>query len=135
MTDETRKALTEYIGECWHEHNGIQTWECRKCGKRLEDEAGHIILGHVSFVDNDIVHENADIGELNRTFTTPDDIAAAVRRTIIKKGEWADFEDFCIDKWNDSVAQPAYSDLQWLTDPETFCQVAGEWVKMRGAHD
>lgn len=122
MTDETRKALTIYIGECWHEPKfasqpqmwvggrGTHCLPCKHCG------------------------QNYGFNFTPRTFTAPDDMAA-VRKAIIERGEWEAFEHYAGRIHNKLYrgelmgALAAYT--QWLTDAETFLKVAGEAIEER----
>ena len=77
LSEADRKALTEYIGECWHEPKplsyqmwvggrGSHCYTCVKCGCNYPGEW------------------------TPRTFTTPADLHA-VYSAMVRKGEWIDF--------------------------------------------
>jgi hypothetical protein len=73
INDESRKRLTAYLGECWHDppyqesqfHDGATSYQC-KCGR----------------YEQGLIEASAyrDFKKLRRTFTTPDDFFALVRR-------------------------------------------------------
>ncbi len=75
LTEHHRKALTEYLGECWHEAfwHDIRGIACVKCDKGLNG-----------------------IFDLHKTFTTPADLHAVYSR-MVEKGEWDDFNDIAIE--------------------------------------
>jgi hypothetical protein len=71
MTDEQKKLLTEYLGECWHSssliiHNDT-SGQCKKCGTML-----YII------------------GGANRTFTTRNDLMDLYQKAY-EDGKWDEF--------------------------------------------
>jgi len=115
MNDEMRKVLALYIGECWHEFKEDLTldkrkyiqWRCSKCNSPY------------------------NACKVVRKFTTPDD-AHAVFKAMVDKKDWAEFEDFLDDKWNEQVAQPSWSPMSWSHDPVIFCTLAGEWLMKEG---
>lgn len=108
MIDETRKALEAY---------------CPEVGLPLKRYG---------------IYDRFSVQEINAV------IAAAIREAIIGKGEWKRFLSFAFYLGSCETDQPMgtikdeelagenqYYDedfTQWLTDPETFCRVAGEWV-------
>lgn len=78
MTDDDRKILTEYIGECWH-IDGAMSHEFCPCGVR-----------HAFYID----------GAMNRTFDTPDDLHAVYSK-MCKKGGWAEFQNEMVYKFRE----------------------------------
>lgn len=76
LTNEERKLLTEYLGECWHKLNGglsgdLMYCRCSTCNKWI----------HIADIE---------IGSYQRTFTTITDLHAVYSK-IVEKGEWARF--------------------------------------------
>lgn len=69
MNESRRKLLTEYIGECWHEPITLETCSCNR---------------------ERIVNAVAHAHNMNRPFTTPDDMNA-VMQAIVKVGKWGEF--------------------------------------------
>ena len=100
LTDEKRKELTLFLGECWHEVDYEGDSFCCHCGEHYH---------HVQ----------------NRTFTTPDDMVALAKR-MVEKGVWRKFFLFVSAKeapnyWIDLIA--------WLlTDPARFCWLVSEFL-------
>ena len=88
MNDDTRKLLTEYLGECWHHwilayRNGpedvsMRGHKCEHCGEYWCVRPGH---------DGPIVP---------KTFSTPTDLYVVYNK-MVEKGEWAKFEEFMED--------------------------------------
>jgi hypothetical protein len=76
MTDEQRKLLTEYLGECWHEWGYVrgsvkqEIFQCVKCGETCKG----IVNCH----------------QKQRTFDNPEDFF--VLWNWVKKKDW--WEDF-----------------------------------------
>ena len=91
MTDEYRKTLTEYIGECWHEWKHIvpkgrdKYYDYMKCKKCKETHSG---LGVTI--------------KAQRTFTTPADLHAVYSR-MVEKGEWRAFGEVAYIKWLSTI--------------------------------
>lgn len=120
MTDETRKLLTEYLGECWHEP--INETLC-SCGR--ED------------LHNAYIHSL----NMNRTFTTAADLHA-LHRKIYEKGEWEEFWTFSEklqyrklgNAFHTKGIDEYYSSQNaWLScldgGYERGCQLVSEWLK------
>jgi len=125
MNDATRRRLTEYMNECWHTldfffDDGKVKCSCGELFRCPDEGTFHV--------------EQAN----DRTFTTPDDMAALMAK-IIEKGEWLKFTNFSHDKWyhDDTLECPDNASaeswyMQWLMNPPSFCEVAGEWVEKKG---
>jgi len=119
LSDATKKRLTEYLGECWHETENpflSSPQPCKKCGK--------------IFYKNGIA--------LLRPFTTPDDMVALTAK-MQEKGEWGNFMQTAERAWwdaDEATVEPNEDDqaalIRWLMNPPTFCSVAGEWVEKEG---
>ena len=104
MNDETRKLLTEYLGECVGANN-LSLWMCR-CSKK----------------------------HTYRTFTTPDDMMALKDKLVEKREwiafktftyqRWSSQKqgtmDAKIQGWED-----------WLINAPRFCELVGEWLEKR----
>lgn len=104
MKDQTRKLLTEYLGECWHNTRLIVT-HCDTC----------------------------KCAAVNRTFTTPDDMDA-LRRKMVEKGKIGSFinwglHDYPCEPGNNIDLFDYFS---WLMEPERFCELAGKWIEGKG---
>jgi hypothetical protein len=119
MTDESRRILTEYLGECWHEPCGPYTPGIMcSCGKRSY---------------------NAKHAENNRTFTTWDDLGAVKEKLAEKKGDWWRFIIYCYgirnETYDTTYDSPASGFMSWLFRPidengkPHFCRLVAEWLK------
>ena len=96
MEDEDRKALTEFLGECWHANDYYylaKVRHCRYCEKTLPD------------------------GEINRTFDTWEDFGA-LWEALIEKGILGDFMKWLI-KDNDCAAMAFVAWESW--EPKERC--------------
>jgi hypothetical protein len=125
LTDEDRKLLTEFCGECWHEWQYIkgpvcqELFACRKCGEHCKG----------------IVSKE----QKNRTFATPEDALVVVKK-LVKKGKWREFRKIAHDKWSESrnlhysfpvwAGGLAISDV-WLfvDDPRRIPKLAAEFLR------
>ena len=101
MNDEMRKALTEYLGECWHQMERIHPGGIfKRCYKCLKPESE---------------------GITNRTFTTWEDLGA-LKNKLVEKGDWRDFFGFARNSWDEANVN------NWLMVPARFCELVGEWL-------
>jgi hypothetical protein len=120
LTDEDRKLLTEFCGECWHEWQYIkgpvcqELFACRKCGEHCKG----------------IVSKE----QKNRTFATPED-AHLVAKKLVEKGKWEKFAGYAIDQYyieyeNDSFAYTLFI-MQWLfiDDPRRIPKLLAEFLR------
>ena len=121
MTDDDKKRLTEWLGECWHEPRGASmSWnhgpslqECRKCKADVTPY---------------------EFGGPNRTFTTPDDFFACFNR-LVELGEWEKFYWVAWGIWLDRETEDLCGDegfTQWiLSRTESghyrLCVLVSEW--------
>ena len=126
MNDDTRKLLTLFIGECWHEWPPGEEWKypfyvyCINCGSQKSNV------------------------KANRPFTGPED-AQVVKDKMVEKGEWESFFIFSWDKFfleqlNEKDVPCGWDPdhVDWLfsyyTDPSgnhcyRLCELAGEFLK------
>ena len=110
ITDEQRKELTLFLGECWHEYDdrgvvylptgGGYAGRCKTCGQYYKED------------------------EL-RTFTAPDDMVALAKR-MVEKGVWPEFIDHAALLHDHNREREhkttGYFFIAWfLTDPARFC--------------
>jgi hypothetical protein len=116
MTDEMRKRLTKYLGECWH--------ECSNQAGPSETGYGYLCV----HCKKDMLWQGKDLMPDNRTFTTPDDMIALSDK-IKAKGEWEQFENYCFPYYNLHPIPMIMSFTEWLIDPETFINLVAEWRK------
>jgi len=121
MTDEMRKLLTEYLGECWHEAgrnphgNPRYVPICQKCKVDLEQL----------------------FGDYHRCFDLPVDMNDLRRKLAENKEFWGldSFLDWADTKWDheSSFDELGYviddNFTNWLMDPERFCFLVAEWLK------
>jgi len=121
MTDNQKKMLTEWMGECWHEWNPkVQNGEtsegqpyCLKCDYQ----------GTYGF---------------RRTFDTWADLGACMEK-LAEKGEWIDFFDEIYTSWwaTNLTHSPAEDFTSWLFRPKVdgkphFCKLVAEWMEVKG---
>jgi len=123
MNDDRRKLLTEYLGECWHEvkrpknEPTVFSKSCIKCKRRI------------TIIRNDPI-------DRDRTFTTPYDFFA-LKDTLVERGEWKKFNQFCLNsldpsvpQWKSETAEDAISAFtDWFLNAPRFCELAGEWLE------
>jgi hypothetical protein len=119
MSEALLKALTEWMGECWHkpviedyDSRGIW-WSCGKCGNRYRPPE-------------------------HRTFDTPDDFFALVKR-LRETGKWEEFILFADRIWADDPASVPWfvsgdepqivPFTDWILDPARFAGLVAEWLK------
>jgi len=122
LTEEKRKALTEFLGECWHDpirrtffEDGCynEYYECTKCGVGAEGFSYTITT------------------TLNRTFTTGNDMVA-LKEKLLETGKWHSFLISCINEWEE---KNKYIDLEilefteWLLTPQRFAWLTSEFLK------
>ena len=108
LTDDDRKMLTEYLGECWHKVKAPDsklskaTWPtCELCNTPGWDC-------------------------YRRPFTTPADLHA-VYSAMMRKGEWAGFIEKTYEDWATEVYGPQAGEfIAWL-----FCLACPEQIPER----
>ena len=113
MIDETRKLLTEYLGECWHDLNST-LHKCPICAKPF------------------IAYRK----DMRRTFTTREDMMD-LYKAIVKRGEWGNFTEEIYYDWEDirGFVRPGPGEFNaWLfclsgDGYEEKCQMVVDWVK------
>lgn len=114
MTDEQRKRLTLYLGECWHEiieviihddEDGDYTEDrCKNCDRRF---GGDYLIRR-------------------RTFTTDADMMALFRK-LVNSLNFGAFQNFAYKRFDDPRN---YTLTEWLFyDPERFCCLVAEWIE------
>ncbi len=107
MTDDQRKALTEYLGECWHEYlrpPSLNFYSCFKCGEIRTNYSS------------------------NRIFNTDADMMALFRK-IVDNLKFGAFQNFAYKHFNE---YPNYTLTEWLFyEPERFCNLVAEWLEVK----
>ncbi len=106
MNDETRKALTEYIGECFNTNFGI-----------TDDPAPYCM--------------NCNHSHGGRLFDCPDD-AHAVFKAMVDKGRFGEFYYWAINRIVPGMNLGSSTTTRQLLDPVRLCQLAGEWRMKEG---
>ena len=113
MNDDSRKLLTEFIGECWHKIIVVDGIRQCSCG----------IVGNLA---------TSFACPGNRTFTEPAD-THAVKDALVKAGKWEKFLLYC------TFSFPSPSDLAefiaWLfsadeNGDQRLCVLAVEYVSL-----
>lgn len=112
LTDDDRKLLTEFLGECWHdgpifreyipgvEHIQFVELECSKCH-------GHYLK--------------------NRTFTTWQD-TGDLKERLVEMGEWIGFKQFARMNHPECGGEDF---IDWLMDQIRFPELVAGWLKKR----
>jgi len=130
MNDDDRKALTLYLGECWHEPDsecalgreynggGMMKQKCLKCGCLLST--------------------TYQIYEDNRTFDTRADMMD-LYEAIVKRGEFSSIFNYLhgkcdwkeLDPIRDNVFEYLFKWIICLSGEsyEDRCQMVVDWVK------
>jgi len=118
LTEDDKKRLTEFLGECWHENK----WD--KNPTHLVCACGYLCQG--THVQEEHCRNN------NRTFATGNDMVA-LKEKLIEAERWWEFEQqFCLIKW-DWVEQEKYqSFLDWIFTPTRFCWLVSEYLEEQG---
>ena len=111
LSENDRKRLTEYLGECWHElkHLGWKDWVCSCGAKKCERSSFH------------------------RTFTTWQDFGD-LKNKLVEKGEWKEFIIYSIDIWsreNHFVDFDPEEHTDWLINAKRFCGLVNGWLKSK----
>ena len=117
MTEEDKKILTEYLGECWHVWDGkdIMKGNVKMCGECK------------SWQDFDF--------DIHRTFTTWQDFGDVFEK-LEEKGEYHMFEHFVRGKWCQDVSFTTVT--EWLlsktpTGHYRLCELASKFIGQKGA--
>ncbi|OPY16256.1 MAG: hypothetical protein A4E69_00276 [Syntrophus sp. PtaB.Bin138] len=121
MTDDDRKLLTEFLGECWHLELMYSPknlgYICQKCGCFVCNSGDY-------FDDREEILE-----ESHRAFTSPDDMMALKNR--IKELELDVFFDAFITRewriWFEGDDGQFIYFWDWLMNPERFCQLVADY--------
>jgi len=110
LSDEQKKKLTEYLGECWHK------WE--------PASNGNYKCVHCSYVTF------RDFYPSQRTFTTDADFLALCRKAV-EKDEWAEFWEFAERKelCSGIVTYNEFAVWLFLDNPERACCLAAMWLE------
>jgi hypothetical protein len=117
LSNESRKRLTMYLGECYHEEDVAKTMEL------IRDPRHRSIW----FICNNCEHTCLRSGS-GHSFTTYNDLGALKDR-LCEKGEWDDFVNYSFRKWADNVqtmTRPGEYE-EWLFRPES-CRLVDEYL-------
>ncbi len=117
LTEQDRKRLTEFLGECWHEEEVENDAQCKHCEYNVSG----------------VEYGSDYISDYNRTFATPDDFFA-LKEKLVEKGWWMKFRLFTYELWINSL--PISSSVygleifeEWLINAPRFCWLVNEWLK------
>ena len=116
MTDEMRKMLTEFLGECWHEWGWVS--------------GGGLVCKHCSidlYGNNNLFHNKVMGKPDHRTFTTDADMMAVFRKIRDAK-RWGAFREYAFLKWFDKP-DSVFSVWLFLDNPERACCLAAMWLE------
>ena len=120
LTDDDRRLLTEFLGECWHYDPILR--EYIPSGDYIQ------FVGLVCPKCNEPYLEH-------RTFTTWQD-TGDLKKRIVEMGEWYQFAKFAKLSWDaEQVGKKfVYDDLYFsavLMDPIRFPELVAGWLKER----
>jgi len=125
LTDEDRKRLTLYLGECWHEVVWGKIIPWHDCQKKtlLTCSCGNEWCNLAHF-------------EQNRTFATYEDLGK-LKDKLVENGEWVHFRNYAhvIWKGDDALECPDNADADswftaWLFRPES-CGLVAEYLEQK----
>ena len=112
LTEDDKKRLTEFLGECWHEKSGKSYFPIGIKGIPRGPESYLCAKCNTKFYDNQF-----------RTFTTWEDLGA-LQEKLVEKRRWRDFDAFALVKWDGSIGI-----VLWLLYPTRFCWLVSEYLK------
>lgn len=112
MTDDIKKRLTLFLGECWHD-NSYPVRGCGLCGSRIQPR---------------------------RTFTTWPDLGALMEKLVERK-KWGEFREFAWGRYQTTdeyyaifravgCVMPTEFEA-WLFTPTRFASLVGEYLEGR----
>ena len=115
LTDERRKVLTEYLGECWHETFGelqkdTMFFTCQKCSKVFQ------------FADTEL--------GIQRTFDTDADMMALFRKMVDMK-KYDEFRFLTKERLTFALPFGTFGETWLFYDPERFCNLVAEWLEVK----
>ena len=120
MTEDDKKKLTKWMGECWHEEDIEYT------KKAIRDPRHRSVFAICSKCKKTYGRSKRD-----RTFTTDADMMAVFRK-LAEKCEWEKFYQWAMPKYAEiekiytGVMQQRF--VAWLLhDPERFCSLVAEF--------
>lgn len=119
LSDEQKKMLTEFLGECWHESEEDDR-RCIHCQKHLE---GWRIK---DLKNNDIFIVNSKIEY--RTFTSWQDLGD-LKENIVKMGEWESFLIYAASTFSPDREMKNFTN--YLLDPTRFSELVARWWEER----
>jgi hypothetical protein len=122
LTEQDCKALTGFLGECWHEIIDIKIHEVY--GKLHKCSCGAI---------------DCEKSALQRTFTTPNDMVA-LKEKLVEKGLWSEFLIFAAKIYNDENKDEereldltggyvVIDFIHWLISPPWFTKLVAKFLK------
>lgn len=101
MNTEQKKAVTEWLGECWHEASEDDYMLCKHCGITFQGEWRD---------DGGFRHFHAILRQ--RTFATWSDFGACWER-LVEKGQWHKFWGYSYDLWWDDNVDMVIRVYDW----------------------
>ena len=130
LTDDDRKMLTEYLGECWHEIGDLVQHSTNMLSARIGGMCSKCLASDIT-------------GDINqRTFTTPADLHAVYSKMVERK-EWEEFQNHMVYKYRE-VEKDDYT--RWFVaafEKWLFClacpeqlpermKLAAGWIRAKG---
>lgn len=127
LTDEKRKRLTSYLGECWHE------WIVAYPQEGEDESTDYRYRGHKCAKCNTYYPVQLNDGPLIfHSFTTYEDLGK-LKDKLVENGEfWGhnSFLDWANNNWeHDYTSDDNF--MEWLLDPSRFCGLVAEWLERR----
>jgi len=125
LSDESKKRLTEFLGECWHEL-GSDDHMCIKCQKYLQGLWLRNPQGEAEFRINK---------RQFRSFSPNDwQSLGDLKDKLVEKGRWEKFEDYAFNIFSEmlyvGVPEAMHTTpTQWLLNAPRFCKLVGEFLK------
>lgn len=113
LTNNQKKLLTRFLGECWHEGDRRT---CKHCGEIMA------ICDHISGDGVDWEH---------RTFDAWQDLGD-LKEKLEEKGLWTKFYNYCASIHQDENTSDKRSVVRftvWLLNPATFMTLVAEFLK------
>ena len=112
LTEDDKKRLTEFLGEClhepyWHDMRGTICYKC-----------DHSLNG---------------ISDMYRQFTTWEDLGA-LKEKLVETGKWNDFDEWAYMKWDslkpfNDLSRRLEEQSDWLFTLNRFCWLVSEFLR------
>jgi hypothetical protein len=108
LSEDDKKLLTEFLGECWHkfQSDGMGSgYSCQKCKI------------HRTWTDKQ-----------DRPFTTWPDLGD-LKEKLVKDNTWEEFDDFSYKEFMFRKGKRPYRYNSWLLSPAVFIPLVVEFLR------